>query len=206
MEIWRDIEGFEGLYQVSSEGRVICLERIDINNHPVKEKILKSNKNRNGYLQVVLCKEGKHKNITIHKLVASAFIDNPDNKPCIDHINTDRTDNRVENLRWVSQKENCNNPITKVNIAKSKIGNKHPMYGKISELNHLSKPILQFTKEGEFIRKWVCARDVERELGINPTHISSCCKGKKKSAGGFIWMYAVINGFTIDINKLKKVA
>lgn len=162
-EIWKDIKGYEGLYQVSNLGNVKSL----CNNKTRKEKILKP-KQRKGYLYVGLCKNGKVKQYLVHRLVAEHFIPNPNNLPQIDHINTNKTDNRVENLRWVTQKENSNNPLT---------------------IDKLNKPIIQFSKDGELIKKWNSAMDVQRELGIKQTNISNCCKGKLKSVGGYIWRY-----------------
>lgn len=107
-EIWKTIKDYPN-YQVSNLGRVKSLNYLRTG----KEKILRINKDKDGYFQITLSKNGKVKTHKIHRLVAEHFIPNPDNKPCIDHINTDRTDNNVENLRWTTQKENCNNPITK---------------------------------------------------------------------------------------------
>lgn len=163
-EIWKDIEGYEGLYQVSNIGRVKSLNY----NRTGEEKILKLCKVR-GYLYVGLCKDGKNKSLKVHRLVATAFIPNPENKPNIDHINTIRTDNRVENLHWVTQRENVNNPIT---------------------MSKISRKVLQFTKEDVFVRKWDCIADAERDLGINSHgNINKCCKGKYKTCCGFIWQY-----------------
>lgn len=106
IEEWKDIEDYPN-YQVSSMGRIKSLNY----NKTGKEKIMKVTP-CNGYFNLTLCKDGKTKQFQIHRLVAQAFIPNPENKPEIDHINTDRTDNRVENLRWVTHKENSNNPIT----------------------------------------------------------------------------------------------
>ena len=103
-EIWKDIEGYEGLYQISNLGRIKS-------SYNGKEKILKPFDNH-GYFRIQLYKNGVRKKETIHRLVAKAFIPNPENKPYIDHINTIRTDNRVENLRWVTHEENNNNPLT----------------------------------------------------------------------------------------------
>lgn len=115
-EIWKDIPGYSGLYQVSNDGCVkSLLRRVNgpkKNGRKVKEMILKPCVIKDGYLAVVLHKCGKRKTQKIHRLVALAFIPNPDNKPEIDHINTNRTDNRVENLRWVTRKENGTNPET----------------------------------------------------------------------------------------------
>ena len=179
-EIWRDIKDYPN-YMVSNLGRVKSL----CNNKTSKEKIIKPNKINSGYLRVALYKNGNIKKYLIHRLVAEAFIDNPNKLPCIDHINANKTDNRICNLQWCSHKENMNNPLTIDKMSKNahlknKFGAEHP----------LSKPIIQFTKNGEFIRKWDSAWDVLRELGINQGNICSCCKGKLKSAGGFKWQYA----------------
>ena len=111
-EIWKPIKDYEGLYEVSNLGRVKSLNYRKTG----KEKILKNMKNNNGYLVVGLTKNGKRKNYLIHRLVAEAFIPNTEGKPHIDHINTIKNDNSVENLRWVTNKENNNNPLTKKEI------------------------------------------------------------------------------------------
>ena len=121
-DLWRDIKGYEGLYQVSHTGKVRSLNYLQTER--VKE--LKPWINMSGYYQVKLCKNGKIKVETIHRLVASAFLINVDNKPCIDHIDTDGLNNHVTNLRYCTYKENANNETTKVNYALSKLGKKHP--------------------------------------------------------------------------------
>ena len=168
MEEWKDINGYEGLYQVSSFGRVKSLKF-------GKEKILKTTTANKGYEQLSLTKNGKCKTYKVHRLVCESFIPNTENKPCIDHINTIRTDNRVDNLRWVTHTENCNNPISKTHYSKCRKG----------ELNHNSKPIIQFSLNGEFIRKYKFMNEIE----FNHSHISDCCLGKRKTAYGFIWKY-----------------
>ena len=124
-EIWKDVKNYEGLYEVSNLGRVKSLNY----NRTRKEKILKSGYVC-GYCKVVLWKYGKKKMYTVHRLVAEHFIPNPDNKPCIDHIDGNRSNNRVENLRWCTYKENSNNPITLQRMSEAQKGEKHPMYGK----------------------------------------------------------------------------
>lgn len=178
IEIWKNIQGYENLYQISSNGRVKSLGNGNSNNS--KERILKQGKNKYGYCVVKLCNEGKLKSFLVHRLVAQAFIPNVDNKPQIDHINTDRTDNRVENLRWVTNQENCNNPISKINYSIIQKGKPRLT---------LQKPILQFSKEGEFIKKWQSVTQVGDELNIHKGNIISCCKGKLNTCGGYIWRY-----------------
>lgn len=132
-EIWKDIKDYEGLYQVSNKGRVKSLDRYANNNGTLQfrpERILKQNiqnAGKNKRCMVVLCKDAKTKPIRVHRLVAEAFIPNPDNKPYIDHIDTDSTNNTVENLRWVTAKENSNNPLTIKHNSESKLG--HPYWG-----------------------------------------------------------------------------
>ena len=197
-EIWKDIKGYEGIYQVSNLGRVRSLDRIYSNNHPLNGVILKPYISNSGYLLVGLYKQQKRDRKLLHRLVAEAFIPNPENKPEIDHINTIKTDNTVflnedgsinyekTNLRWTTRKENINNPITKT---KMRINARKPSKGKYGKKHHRSKPIIQYDKEGNFIKEWECANDVERVLGISNKHIGSVCIGKRKSCGGYIWKY-----------------
>ena len=100
MEVWKDIKSYEGLYQVSNKGNIYSIR---------KNKLFKLNTNKFGYYCVSLYKNSTTKTYTIHRLVAETFIPNPNNKPEVDHINTIKTDNRVENLRWCNHKENMNN-------------------------------------------------------------------------------------------------
>lgn len=165
MEIWKDIVGFEGIYQVSNLGRVKSLG----NDKNRKEKILKGSKDRVGYLFIRLNKEGKVKTFKVHRLVAQAFIPNTDNSLQVNHINEIKDDNRVENLEWCDCKYNIN-------------------YG--SRTEKTQKPILQFTKECEFIRKWKSGTQVEKEIGIKQNSISACLKGRCKTAAGYKWGYA----------------
>lgn len=132
-EIWKPIEGFEGLYEVSNFGRVKSLERNvragrNYGLKTLKERILIPHTQKTGRLLVVLCKDGKIYARTIHRLVAIAFIQNPENKPVVDHIDTNPANNRVDNLRWCTQKENCNNEISRKHNSESKKG--HPCYYK----------------------------------------------------------------------------
>lgn len=142
-EEWRAVKNYEGLYEVSNTGKIKTLNY----NRTGKERLLKQQSNYKGYKIIMLRKDNKVKKFKVHRLVAEAFIPNPENKPCVDHINTIRDDNRVENLRWVTHKENQNNELTKEKMSESHKGEKlsketkekmseshknenHPMYGK----------------------------------------------------------------------------
>ena len=188
-EIWKDIEDYEG-YQVSNFGRVRSLDRYDSRGWWIKGCILKLIMDKKGYLNVGLSKNNQRKAFKVHRLVALHFIPNIENKPEIDHINTIKTDNTVflnedgsvnydkTNLRWVTPKENSNNPLSIVNKSESKKGIK----------NHRHQPVLQYDKDGNFIREWDTMTEAETTLNI--THkIHYVCQGKRKTCGGYIWKY-----------------
>lgn len=169
-EIWKYIKGYEGLYQVSNFGRVKSIKF-------GKERILKTFKNTRGYLQVNLCKNGKVKNYKVHRLVAEAFLDNTDNLPEVNHKDENKLNNNAENLEWCSAKHNSNFGTRNERIAKKMTNGK------------LSKPVLQYTMDGEFVKEWPSTMQAEREGGFNNRLISACCRGKRKTHKGFIWKY-----------------
>lgn len=182
IEEWKDIKGYEGMYQVSNLGRIKSLDRKDSRGNFVKGKILKTSLNGKGYRCLKLSKNGIRKPFRVHRLVAETFIPNPDNLPCIDHINTIKTDNRVENLRWCTLKENMNNPITKETCSKSRMGYK-PTKETIKKISGKNNHNSQKVYCKELNKTYECIRDAERELGIANQSISACCKGKLKIAG-----------------------
>lgn len=186
MEDWKIIEEYPN-YMVSSEGKVKSIERNDSRGRHKKGKILSPRYNTRGYITVVLYKNGKPQTFRVNRLVAQVFIPNPDNKPYVDHINGDRADNRVCNLRWVTHKENMNNPLTILKFKNNK--NKQKIATECARLK-TSKPVLQFSKNGDFIRKWDSASVAERDGNFNSTCIGECCRGKFKMSGGYIWRYA----------------
>lgn len=160
-EIWHDIEGYEGLYQISNKGRVKSLKW-------GKERILRPGIDTSGYYFIILYNDSVSKPFKLHRLVAQGFIPNLYNKPQVNHLDENKLNNCVENLEWATSKENTN-------------------YGTRNE--RLSRKILQYSRTGEFIREWQGAREVERVLGISHQNIAKCCKGKCKSAYGFVWRY-----------------
>ena len=207
-EIWKDIKGYVGFYQVSNLGRVRSVEREIYKSNNVKQisksSILKFEKSK-GYNYVHLFKNGTRKRIAVHRLVAEAFILNPNNLPEVDHINTIRDDNRVENLRWVTHKENMNNELTKLNIGKSVTNENNGMYGKhhseetknkMSEIakkgkdNPKSVKVVQLDKNtNELIKIWNSINEAQRKEGYQARCICACCKGKRKTHKGYKWMY-----------------
>lgn len=182
-EEWRDVPNYEGLYQVSNLGRVKSFAR-----KYCIERILKTINSSKGYLIVNLCKNKKHKQFLVHRLVAEAFIPNPENKPCIDHIDTNKENNKITNLRWVTNKENNNNLTLKKYSRASKDKWQNPIIRRkmMESANKRRKPIVQLNMDYSFVRYWDSAYDVERELEYNHSNINSCLKGKYNSSNGYI--------------------
>jgi len=169
-EIWKIIENTNNKYCISNKGNIIN-----------KKKLMSKIKTRQGYLSIKIVVNNKRKSFLIHRLVASAFIPNHDNKKTVNHINGLKNDNRVENLEWATQSEN-NYHAYKIGL---KIGVDKEKFG---ILNAKSKAVNQLDKNGKFIKKWHSIMDVKRELKIS--NITLCCKNKEKTAGGFKWEYA----------------
>lgn len=186
MEIWKDIKGYEGLYQVSNLGRVKSLNY----KQTKKENVLKCCKNSRGYSLLTLTKNKTVKSYNVHKLVAETFIPNLQNKFCVNHINGIKTDNRVENLEWCTLNENMQHSVRILGNNKSLFTtDNNPSKGKFGKYSCSSKKINQYDKQGNYIKTWDSIIDITRELGIN--NISTCCRNKRhiKTAGGFIWKY-----------------
>ena len=204
-EIWKDIEGYEGLYQISNMGRVKSVERMKWcgkGYYKTPERILKARKTKNGYLLVNLWKDGKIKSYYIHRLVAQAFLDNPDNLPEVNHIDQDKTNNKVENLEFCDRSYNVNYGTRNRKVAEKLRGRKQSEESnkkraeKLTNNPKISKPVIAIDKRTGLIVEFLSAHEAERVLGISQSNITKCCKGKKKSIGGFYWMYANNNDDT----------
>ena len=204
-EIWKDIQGYEGYYQVSSMGSVRSCDRTIIDSvgrsHSYNGQILTPMTVAGGYLEVNLSKGDKRKPVHVHRLVAEAFIPNPDGLPAINHIDEDKKNNIVSNLEWCTYKYNANYGTAKVRSIKkrsrnsqwyesvkkhtSKLGKK---YGRVNG-RITSKPVLQYSVDGKLIKEWPSVREAKRKLGIDNSSISRCCKGRQRTAGGYIWKF-----------------
>ena len=167
MEHWKSITGYDGLYEVSDLGRVKSLKY-------GKERILTPRATHGGYLKVALCKDGKVEQSNIHRLVAKAFIPNPNNLETVNHKDEVKTNNTVSNLEWMSQKDNINYGTRNKRASEA-----------------LSKQVQMFDKStGELLATFPSLMEAERVTGIYHGNISQCCNGKYKSAGGYIWKYS----------------
>lgn len=211
-EIWKDSPFFPKDYEVSDAGRVRRKE---------DGKMLCLTINKAGYHVVAL----HRKQFKVSRLIAAAFIPNPENKPYIDHINTIRTDNRVCNLRWCTHKENMNNPLTVEKIRKSKVGANNPNFGKVYTEeerilmsqhrkgkplteewrrhkfeNRFRKNVLQYSESGVLIKEWDSMTDASRSYGISVSKMSVTCNGiDKRPRKGYYWCFAT------DTERIKEI-
>lgn len=179
-EEWMPVVGFEGLYEVSSHGNVrILYDRVKYK----KGDLLKLYEN-GGYKRIWLFNGKIKKRFLVHRLVAFAFIEKVNGKDFINHINSNKSDNRVENLEWCTASENAKHGYWYGNIV---INN--PNKGKFGFDNHMSKAVYQYTLSYEFINKHGGVREAARNTGVGHRSIQYCCKGRYKKAGGYVWSY-----------------
>lgn len=204
-EVWKPVVGYEGRYEVSTKGRVRSL---------LTGKIM-AQRLRRGYYSTGLFKDGKQIGFSIHRLVATSFIPNPTNLPVINHKDENKLNNNVENLEWCTVAYNNTYGTAIERRRENHSGEKHkmfgkhlpkewrekvckplkeyykthqnPMLGKTGKLSASSKPIVQLTLDGEYIREWDATSDAKRELGIE--NITYVLHGKRKQAGGYKWVF-----------------
>lgn len=194
---WRPVKGFEGLYEVNNTAQIRTVERTLItkngNRRTIPSKLHKPSTNVHGYHYVKLIKDGKQKNMLNHRAVMEAFVPNPENKPFIDHINTIKTDNRLENLRWVTSYENSHNPITIQHIKDTCTPQEISRQIQVKKENGSwnAKRVFQYTKEGVFVAEYASQSDAIKALGLDARRVTGNLKtaldNNKKSAYGFMW-------------------
>ena len=176
-EIWKAIAGYEGLYEVSNFGRVRSIDRYvphkTFGKKFCKGYMMATHINNAGYVTVNLCKINRYRSFDIHRLVAIAFLDNPDGLPEVNHIDENKKNNHVENLEWVTKSENN-------------------MHGTKRERHaaQIKRSVLQYSTDGQLINEWESPTDAEMSISGKATGaISHCAKGKTKTAYGYIWRY-----------------
>lgn len=186
IEGWVAIQDFPS-YMINRSGDILST---------LTNKVLKPAKHKSGYVLVSLRKEGKSYTQKLHRLIAKAFIPNPENKPFIDHINGIRDDNRIENLRWCTNQENVSFPLAVENNRKARIGipQSKNTIAKRTEVfqEKYGKKIAQYSIDGELIGTYKSINEAARVYKIKPTTISLCCQGINQNAGGFIWRFYTI--------------
>lgn len=185
-EIWKDIKGYEGLYQVSNLGRVKALEKKCINGRVNKEKVLKSNEDNMGYKYIGLTKNLIRKYYKVHRLVALTFIPNPNNYPCVNHKDENKVNNIVDNLEWCTHRYNAN-------------------YGTSKErsIEKQMKKVFQYNKNGELIKIFSSTKAVIED-GFKQSSVSQCCNGKILTHKNYIWSYEELDkNYFKDFHKSK---
>lgn len=179
-EEWREIEGYYGL-EVSNTGKIrrTNFSKKDIANIKKYEnklpKVLKTSLDKDGYVVIVLSNNGKNFHTRVHRVVAKAFIPNPENKKQINHIDGNKQNNNVSNLEWCTQSENIRH---RINILGVRLTN-----------NKKSKPVIQYDMEMNIIKEYPSAKEAMRQTKMSQGHISECCRGEIKQYNGFIWKY-----------------
>ena len=180
-EIWKDIKGYEGLYQVSNLGRVKSLYV----HNGTNERILKQDTEKFGYKRVLLYKGKNHKKYKVHRLVAEAFIPKPMGKNIVNHKDEDKSNNVVSNLEWCTQKYNINYGTR----TKRAINNPNYIKGVLKNKKRLSKKVYQYDIRNNLLKVWSSTKECDNS-GYISSNVSRCCTGKLKTYKGYKWRYS----------------
>lgn len=194
MEIWKDVKGYEGLYKISNYGRVKSIKRKVKNKNGfriVDEKILKPIINNKGYYIYGLSKQGKINILLLHRLIGEHFIENKNNYPCINHIDGNKLNNKISNLEWCTYEHNIKEAFRlNLNVYTYHTNFKHDYWkGKYGAEHNCSKSVIQYDKNGKIIKEWESIKIASNKTNVNYYSISNNCRGKQKSAGGFVWKF-----------------
>lgn len=185
-EVWREVKRphFDGLYEVSNYGKVRNIKT---------KRVLKPVAHKNGYLFACLCNHGKQAIVSVHRLVAIAFIPNPNNYPIVNHKDETRDNNKACNLEWCTHKYNSNYGVAKIRARESlKKFKSSERMKEIARQNgrRSSKPVLQFDKQGKLLARYRSAKEAALSNKLNHSHILECCNKKRyKTVGGYIWKF-----------------
>lgn len=178
---WRPIGETEGLYEVSSAGDVRRAEN---------KRILKSFLNHKGYPNVVMHKDGKPISSTVHRLVAKAFIPNPDQLPQVNHIDLNKQNNAVSNLEWITNDGNMHHAVMNGCFKRFSDKQYESVMRNITKAQGWNiRPVLCFSENGSLREEYESISEASRQTGCDDSKIVMCCKGKRKTTGGFMWKY-----------------
>lgn len=177
-EIFKDIKGYEGLYQISNLGRVKSLERRVRAKKPgttqlIREKFRKFSYTTEGYAYVALAKEGKNKTCLVHRLVAEAFIENPNNLQCVNHKDENKQNNNVENLEWCDY--SYNNTYKNIHLRRN--------------LDNVNRVVIQYDLDMHEIKRWNSIIEAANFYNVDSSNICACCMYRRNHCAGFKWRY-----------------
>jgi hypothetical protein len=184
-EEWKSVQDYESCYEISNLGRVKSLSRILKNNQFKKELIRTGGIDNKGYYSIILSKDGKNKRMAIHRLIALHFIDNPEDKCCINHIDGNRVNNSLSNLEWVTLTENARHAYDTGLINHESLRERGVL---ASEKRRIKTE--QYSKDNNLIAVYNSFKEASDSTGIARESISAVCKGKYKTAGGYLWKVA----------------
>lgn len=166
--IWKDVPGYEGLYLVSSEGHLVSFTR----------GLLRPAADEDGYPRATLTRDGEARSVRVHRIVAEAFIPNPDGKPTVNHINEVKTDNRAVNLEWATMAEQNAHGTRMERVRANHAGGREKI------------PVLMLDRLGRPVQAWGSVCEAASAMSVHKSSISKCLRGRQKTAGGFLWRYA----------------